>query len=138
MSDSQPSHASRFRRLLRFSVAGWATIVMGVTLQVVAVTAWIVYSLDPSRVAWGNYMTLNQALGLLLLWALCCFLTYWSVRLWMRQPPIADKALRESWKSGRDWLAHHSYALGELPVFIVLGCWSRHLQTMVLFVEMDF
>ncbi len=131
MPEQPTTPLQRLQSMLRLSIAAWSTVAVGCLLLVVTMAAWVSYSFDPSRLAWGNYMTWRQGLLLTMLWTISCLLTYWSVRLWMRQPPIGDAALRMSWNQGKTWLASHSAGLTNAPVFIVLGCWSRHLQTQV-------
>lgn len=129
MTDEQPpTMIDRVKSRLQLSVAATATVVVGVVLLLVASIAWLVYSLDPSRVAWGDYMSIGQGLSMLALWVLSCLFTYWSVRLWMQQPPVGESALHDSWSRGTNWIASHGVDLKQMPCFVVLGSSSRYWQ----------
>src|SRR6056297_216361 len=126
--DPPPPLMTRLRARWNLSLAAVATIVVGAVLVVVALIAWIVYASSPSRVAWGSYLTWQQAVSLFGLWCLSCGLTYWTVRLWMQPVPGGDRRFQASWQAGQRWLAGHGVDLKDMPCFVVLGCRSRHDQ----------
>lgn len=132
MADSEkkppkPTLWERLKKRFQISTALAATIVVGVLLLLVASLAWGLYSTDPNRIAWGNYMTVGQAAWLLLLWALSCLITYVSVRTWMNETPLIGQG-DDAWNVGMRLLAKHGVKIQDLPCYLVLGCQTRFEQ----------
>ncbi|QDT03973.1 hypothetical protein K227x_23590 [Rubripirellula lacrimiformis] len=126
--DAKPSLAQRVKSRLELSLAAMVALLVGTFLLCLALVAWLVYSIDPTRIAWGDYMTLGRSVGLLVLWGLSCAVTYWTVRIWMNEVPPGDVRVRQGWNAGTKLLARHGIGLSELPCFVVLGCETRHQQ----------
>lgn len=126
--DATPSLKDRLKSRLNVSLAAMVAALVGVGLLVLAAAAWLVYSIDPTRIAWGDYMTLQRGVWLLVLWALSCVVTYVTVRIWMADMPLGDARVRAGWKSGIQLLSQHSVGLNQIPCFLVLGCETRHQQ----------
>ncbi len=126
--DEKPSIVERLKSRLRFSLAVYAAAAVGISLVLLAALAWLLYSLDPSRIAWGDYMTIDRAVGLLALWVMACFTTYFTVRIWMSDLPVGNTRIREGWNAGITMLSKHSATLSQRPCFLVLGCMTRHQQ----------
>ncbi|MEM9646364.1 MAG: type VI secretion protein IcmF/TssM N-terminal domain-containing protein [Planctomycetota bacterium] len=126
--DAKPTPMGRIRSRLRISLAAKATIALAVSMWLIAGAVWVVYSLDPTRVAWGDYMTLGRGAGLLALWAFACLAMYWTVRIWMHEIPISDPKMRDGWNAGVNLLARHGKRFSDLPCFLVLGCPTKHQQ----------
>src|SRR6056297_104573 len=126
--DAKPSLSDRIRSKLAFSLAAWVTTLVGVLLILIAIMTWAVYSLDPLRIAWGDYMTVGRGAGFMVLWLLTCAATYVTVRVWMHEVPIGDRQIRDGWDAGIRLLADHGKRITDLPCFVVLGCQTRHQQ----------
>lgn len=125
---AKPSLADRIRAALDITLAAKATIAVGTIMWIIAGLVWVAYALDPTRVAWGDYMTWSRATWLLLLWVASCIATYATVRLWMREVPIRNPQMKAGWDAGIQLLADHGKRMGDLPCFVVLGCPTRHQQ----------
>lgn len=126
--EKKPGLVSRIQSRLHISLAAIVTLIIGVCLIVLASVAWLLYSLDPSRLAWGDYMTVGRSVTVALLWFAVCGLTYWTVRLWMNDVPVGDPALRDGWDAGLKLFSRHGDRLADIPCFMVFGCDSRHHQ----------
>lgn len=126
--DATPSLKDRLKSRLNVSLAAMVAALVGAGLLVLAAAAWLVYSIDPSRIAWGDYMTFQRGVWLLILWALSCATTYVTVRIWMADIPLGDARVRGGWKAGMQLLSQHGVGLGQIPCFLVLGCETRHQQ----------
>ena len=108
MSDEPtPSLKDRLKSRLNVSLAAMVAALVGIGLLVFAAAAWLVYSIDPTRIAWGDYMTLQRGVWLLALWALSCVVTYVTVRIWMADIPLGDARVRAGWRSLADLLPRH-------------------------------
>ena len=129
MSDKpQPTIIDKMKSCVDLSLAAVAAMLVGIVLLSLAGITWLVYSVDPTRVAWGDYMTIERLLGLLALWCLTCLATYGSVRVWMNDTPVGHRRVREGWKAGMTLLSKHGTGIADLPCFIVFGCSTRHEQ----------
>ncbi|TWU56293.1 type VI secretion system protein [Rubripirellula reticaptiva] len=126
--DAQPSLVDRVKSRLNFSLAAIVASLVGVFLLCLALVAWLIYSVDPTRIAWGDYMTIERSAGLLVLWVLSCGVTYLTVRTWMSDVPPGDVRVRDGWSAGVKLLSRHGLALDGIPCFVVLGCETRHQQ----------
>jgi len=126
--DKKPSLAERIKSRLNFSLAAIVSALVGLVLTILAVTAWFVYSLDPARIAWGDYMSPIHFIGLIVLGVFACVSAYVAVRVWMSNVPTGDQSMRAGWEAGRQLLSRHSVQLSDLPCFVVLGCQTRHEQ----------
>ncbi len=133
MADEQPpTLQQKLAAKLRFSIATWASIVVGATLLALLLVTWGLYSLDASRVAWGIYMTPTRAISLFLLWSAAIGVTYVTVRVWMHDVPLSDHRISSGWNAGTDVLAKHGVSITDLPCFVVLGCPSRFEQDLLV------
>lgn len=106
-----------------------AAIAVGVLLLLIAAVAVVRFALDPHRVAWRTYFHLDHLIALALLWGIACLTTYWSLRLWMREVPLPKGSLAADWHFAEQWLASHAIHIKQRPIFLVFGCWSKHLQS---------
>lgn len=126
--DATPSLKDRLKSRLNVSLAAMVAALVGIGLLILAAAAWLVYSIDPTRIAWGDYMTLQRGVWLLVLWALSCVVTYVTVRIWMADVPLGNARVRAGWKTGMQLLSQHGVGLNQIPCFLVLGCETRHQQ----------
>ncbi len=132
MSDEPTiSITDRILRRLHFGLPMLAAMAVGCVLLGVVLFAAVLYSLDPSRVAWGSYLSLGRALVMLGLWGIAIVLTYWTTRFWMMQPAFVEKKIEANWSQGLNWLARQGVNLKSAPCFIVLGCSTRQFQEQV-------
>ena len=136
MSDEpKPTIMQRIKSWFDLSLAAMAAIVVGIVLLSIAAIAWLIYSVDPNRIAWGDYLTIPRAAGLFALWTLSCITTYFGVRVWMNDVPTGDRRIREGWNAGMLLLSKHGVKLSDLPCFVVLGCATRHEQDLLVGAE---
>lgn len=126
--DAKPSPLQKIKSRFNLSLAAMVSMVVAVLLIGLAAIAWVIYATDPTRVAWGDYMTIGRAAGLIALWATTIAVTYMTVRVWMNDVPIGHRPVSEGWKAGEQLLARHGVQLSDLPCFVVLGCPTRHQQ----------
>tara|TARA_R110002049_G_scaffold4601_2_gene31735 strand:+ start:20779 stop:22608 length:1830 start_codon:yes stop_codon:yes gene_type:complete len=133
MSDeAKPTAMQKIKSYFDLSLAALVSLVVGVILLALAGIAWLIYSLDATRIAWGDYMTTPRIVGLVGLWVLSVATTYFSVRVWMSDVPVGDRRIREGWKAGMKLLSKHGVALADLPCFVVFGCTNRHEQDLLV------
>jgi hypothetical protein len=118
-----------FQRLSRAArITGLFTSLM----IVLTVIAWLAFRVDPARVAWGDYMTLERA-GLMLLWlSLTTLATYYGVRQWLEETPAPQDDIERAWQAGLSALNQVGLSIHKLPVFLMLGATSTQQQRQVL------
>lgn len=110
---------SKWRRL---SLASYVAIAIGCTLVSLTLATWMLFDAEPQRVAWSDYIQINQLLSFFLLGLLICTLSYWTVRTWTDQLPTKHQDIHRAWMAGVQALQHRGTNVADTPIFLLLGC----------------
>ncbi len=117
---------------LRFSIAGYVAVCLGIGLLLLTLVTWVVFDSEPQRVAWGDYVGWPQMLSLGSLGGIICFLAYWTVRLWNDDLPARERELEGAWNAGMTALRKRGVSIRDLPLFLVMGCQNEKSQASFL------
>ncbi|MFO0921540.1 MAG: type VI secretion protein IcmF/TssM N-terminal domain-containing protein [Pirellulales bacterium] len=127
-TESTPKAKSRWASWLSISPALWLSLAVGLGLLVLTLVTWWIYESNPQRIAWSDFFTWKQLIGLTLLGIATCVACYWLVRTWNHDLPARDLELEQAWQSGIDALQLRGQRLSDLPLFLVLGCTDSEQQ----------
>ncbi len=97
-------------------------------LLLLTLLAWIVFQLDPARVAWSDYMTLSRGVMLVVLLAITTSAIYFSALFWLDEAPASIDEVESAWQSGLKALAHVGLSIRDLPVFLFVGAATTQQQ----------
>ena len=117
---------------LRLSQAGRITLGFCIALTCLTIGAWCIYQFDPRRVAWGDYMSWERMLALLMALCLTLVSVYWASRFWLEENPIAENQTRNAWNAGQQQFGRLGSRIQDQPLFLVIGNEARQVQRQML------
>lgn len=101
-------------------------------LILLTLLAWIIFQLDPARVAWSDYMTLGRAVMLGLLLTITTASLYFSARLWLDETPASADEVESAWQAGITAFSKVGISIADLPVFLFLGATTTEQQRQLM------
>lgn len=103
------------------SLAARVSLLVAITMWLLAGATWWMYANDPTRLGWGSYMTPQRGAMLVTMWMVCVAAVYASIRVAMNDTPLGHAGVQKAWRTGRALLASRGVRLSDVPCYLALG-----------------
>jgi hypothetical protein len=114
--------------LRKISLPAWAALVLALFLVLLVVTAWLIFSLNPSHVPWRTAMSWTRIVSVLVLLVLTPLVFYWTIRYWLVGYQARYPDIDHAWRAGVEILERNGIFPQTVPIFLVLGSPSPELE----------
>jgi hypothetical protein len=108
-------------RMLRWSLAARAALVMAIFLLGVVIVAWTIFLVDPQSVPPSHSLSWGRVLAVVVLLILIPLVVYRCLKLFLEGETSQFPDIDYAWKAGLTALARNGLSLESAPIYLILG-----------------